>query len=123
MLTVASPGEESVDEFRVINFGAQFFLAVRISVAWIRAEVAETARVSTVTVALDLINMGNVMSLWCSMSVADGVSKVVLIDNAGCVFFLFAIRSGSGLFDALETSLAFVAIATSVWAGADAIMA
>lgn len=57
------------------------------------------------------------------MSVADSISKVMLINDAGCVLLLFAIRSSSGLFDALETCLALVAIVAGVWASADAFMA
>lgn len=122
MLTVASPGEESMDEFWVINFSTHLFLAVRISVAWIRAKVAETARVSLVTVAFHFIYMRNPMRFWCTMSVADSIGKVMLIYHAGGVLFLFTIRSDGGFLHALETCLAFVAIATSVWARADAVI-
>lgn len=64
MLTVATPGEESVDKIWVINFSTHFFLAVRISETWVRAEVAETARVSSVAFTLDFIDMRNVVRFW-----------------------------------------------------------
>ena len=56
------------------------------------------------------------------MCVADSISKVMLIYYAGGVLFLFTVRSDGGFLYALETSLAFVAISTSVWARADALI-
>lgn len=123
MFAVASPGKELMNLFCVINFSAHFLLAVRIGIAWVRAEVAETARVTMVTVALDVHDMGDVMRLWPTMRVADSISEVMLIYNAGMLLDLLAIGSDSGLLHALETGLALVAVSTGVWAGTDAIMA